>query len=79
MQFLSTSLFFVPLEIKEEKETKTKDISSMNNLLIIDEHHWAVMVNHVPPSIMELEHIGDQKWTTVHVQVCFHRDPSHVS
>lgn len=51
-----------------------------NNLLIdaIDEHHRAVMMNHVPPPIVVLKHVGDEEGTSVHVQVCFHCNPGHV-
>jgi hypothetical protein len=51
----------------------------MHNLLLhIPIHHRTVMMNHVPPSIMELEDIGHIEWPCIHVNICFHGNPSHV-
>lgn len=54
-------------------------LSSMHNLLLhIPIHHGTVMMNHVPPSIMELEDIGHIERPCIHVNICFHGNPSHV-
>lgn len=52
----------------------------MHNLLLyIPIHHRTVVMNHIPPTIMELKHVGYIEWPCIHVNVCFHGNPSHVT
>ncbi|WVZ23514.1 hypothetical protein V8G54_002058 [Vigna mungo] len=52
---------------------------SMHYLMVhIPIHHRTVMMNHIPPSIMELKNIGHIEWPCIHVNICSHGNPSHV-
>ena len=53
----------------------------MHKLLLhvsINGHHRAVMMHHIPSSIMELKGISYIEWPGIHVDEGFHGNPSHV-
>lgn len=80
-QFPSSWIFSCTLRTRETKKRKEVTTSLNKDLLIDDiiEHDRAVMMNQVPPAIVELKQIGDEEWTSVHIHVCFHGDPSHAA
>lgn len=53
----------------------------MNHLLFHlpnNKHYGAVMMHHVPSTVMKLVNVGHIEWPRIHVNICFHANPSHI-
>lgn len=57
------------------------NLLAMNHLLFHlpnNKHYRAVMMHHVPSTIMKLVNVGYVEWPCIHVNIGFHANPSHI-
>lgn len=76
-KFQASTFFRTSIRLHNRIISSLTCLSMYNLLLHFPIHHRAVMMNHIPATVLKFKDVSHIEWT-INVNICFHGNPSHV-